>query len=151
VKEGDSLRAIAAQLLADEERYRDLFDLNVGTARLGQKGPVLQRPELIWPGLRLRLPADTPAAEAPPVAQEAPTPPPADPAAPQLDPTRAEHTRITRDDEPGGGIQAPLPVAVPTPTQSPWRRAHGSSHRADGRARSANDGAQRASARSFLA
>ena len=60
VKRGDSLRGIAALQLGDEERYRELFDLNVGVARVGETGPVLQRPELIWPGLQLRLPRDTP-------------------------------------------------------------------------------------------
>ena len=59
VKRGDSLRGIAALQLGDEERYRELFDLNVGVARVGEAGPVLQRPELIWPGLQLRLPRDT--------------------------------------------------------------------------------------------
>ena len=58
VKRGDSLRGIAALQLGDEERYRELFDLNVGVARVGETGPVLQRPELIWPGLQLRLPRD---------------------------------------------------------------------------------------------
>jgi nucleoid-associated protein YgaU/DNA-binding SARP family transcriptional activator len=114
VKQGDSLRAIAAQLLGDEERYRDLFDLNVGRARLGQKGPVLQRPELIWPGLRLRLPADTPMADAPPLAPEAPAAP-AEAPDPKLDGTPAETARVTRDDEPGGGIQPAVPIAAPTP------------------------------------
>jgi hypothetical protein len=47
-----------APLFADEERYVDLFELNVGTARVSARGPVLQEPDLIWPGLRLRLPSE---------------------------------------------------------------------------------------------
>src|SRR5689334_578512 len=49
---------IAADLLRAEERYRDLFDLNVGQASVGNGGPVLKRPDLIWPGLRLQLSRD---------------------------------------------------------------------------------------------
>jgi len=42
VQRGDTLRGIAARLLGDEERYRELFELNVGTARVGDHGTVLK-------------------------------------------------------------------------------------------------------------
>jgi nucleoid-associated protein YgaU len=58
VRRGDTLRGIAARLLDNEEKYVDLFELNVGSARVGDNGPVLRTPDLIWPGLRLRLPAE---------------------------------------------------------------------------------------------
>ena len=73
VQRGDTLRGIAARLLGDEERYRELFELNVGTARVGDHGTVLKHPDLIWPDLRLLLPAQTPdAAIEPPVAEPVP-------------------------------------------------------------------------------
>ena len=55
VKHGDTMRAIAADLLGDEERYRELFELNVGQATVGDGSPVLEHPELIWPGLGVRV------------------------------------------------------------------------------------------------
>lgn len=58
VEEGDTLRGIAARLLGDEARWRTIFDLNRGTARL-EDGRVLRDPDLIWPGLRLRVPTAT--------------------------------------------------------------------------------------------
>jgi len=57
VKPGDTLMGIAARILADEGRWRDLFELNKGAARLGTDR-TLSDPDLIWPGLRLRLPAE---------------------------------------------------------------------------------------------
>jgi LysM domain len=58
VRRGDTLRGIAGRLFGDEGRYLDLFELNVGSARVSDHGPVLRQPDLIWPGLRLRLPTD---------------------------------------------------------------------------------------------
>ena len=55
VEAGDSLSGIAARLLGAETRWPEIFELNRGVARL-EDGRVLQDPELIWPGLRLRLP-----------------------------------------------------------------------------------------------
>ncbi len=73
VQRGDTLRGIAARLLGDEERYSDLFELNVATARLGDHGAVLRNPDVIWPDLRLLLSAQTPdAAIEPPVAEPVP-------------------------------------------------------------------------------
>jgi LysM repeat protein len=56
VEEGDTMQGIAARLLGSDARWRTLFDANRGTARLD--GQVLTDPDLIWPGLRLKLPAD---------------------------------------------------------------------------------------------
>ena len=54
VREGDCLTSISAQLLGDEQRYPELFALNQGSD-MGN-GRVLSNPNLIWPGLHLRLP-----------------------------------------------------------------------------------------------
>src|ERR671939_358634 len=80
---------ISARVLGDEDRYVEIFDLNVGVARVNGSGPVLRDPNLIWPDLRLRIPSDDTTAEPPsppepapepspppPPAQEAPSPPP---------------------------------------------------------------------------
>jgi LysM repeat protein len=55
VQPGDSLSGIAAHLLGDERRWPELFDLNRGVAQLPD-GRILTNPQLVWPGLRLRLP-----------------------------------------------------------------------------------------------
>ncbi len=55
VRYGDTLRSIAAQFLADETRWPEIYELNKGKARLGD-GRVLSDPDLIWPGLELELP-----------------------------------------------------------------------------------------------
>jgi hypothetical protein len=117
VRRGDSLASISRRLLGDEEQWRELFELNK-SAQL-PNGWTLTRPQLIWPGLRLRLPpvepdaddaseADQPSEpEAPavpadealtPPADEATTPPPPSPS-----PTEVE----------------PSPTAVPQPTVAP--------------------------------
>jgi len=55
VAEGDTLQGIAARLLGNEERWGMLFEVNRSAAQLN--GHVLTDPDLIWPGLRLKLPA----------------------------------------------------------------------------------------------
>jgi LysM repeat protein len=77
VEAGDTLSGIAARILGDPDRWLDIFTLNVGVARLGDRGPVLVDQNIIWPGLRLQLPPDetVPTAEVP-SAESAPTPPP---------------------------------------------------------------------------
>jgi DNA-binding SARP family transcriptional activator/LysM repeat protein len=55
VEPGDTLQGIAARTLGDPEQWSTIFDLNRGTARLSD-GHTLMSPNLIWPGLRLRLP-----------------------------------------------------------------------------------------------
>src|SRR6185295_10303312 len=57
VEAGDTLSAIAARVLGDPERWTELFELNRDVATLDD-GHTLARPELIWPGLRLRLPSE---------------------------------------------------------------------------------------------
>lgn len=67
VRAGDCLSSISARLLGDEQRYPELFVLNQGTDMVG--GRVLTNPNLIWPGLRLRLP-EAPVTDAPPTDSE---------------------------------------------------------------------------------
>jgi len=55
VEEGDTLQGIAARLLGNEEKWGMLFEANRSAAQLN--GHVLTDPDLIWPGLRLKLPA----------------------------------------------------------------------------------------------
>ena len=70
VEAGDTLSAIAALVLGDDMRWRELFDLNHGASGPDGKHS-LTDPNVIWPGLRLRLPANVlPANE--PVRIEAP-------------------------------------------------------------------------------
>jgi LysM repeat protein/DNA-binding SARP family transcriptional activator len=57
VEAGDTLSEIAARVLGDPERWPELFELNRDVATLDD-GRTLVRPELIWPGLRLRLPSE---------------------------------------------------------------------------------------------
>jgi DNA-binding SARP family transcriptional activator/LysM repeat protein len=64
VRQGDTLSTIAARVLGDTERWPELFELNRAVATL-DNGRALAEPNLIWPGLRLRLPGDRePTAEA---------------------------------------------------------------------------------------
>ena len=63
VRAGDTLWDISARLLGDPERYRELFADNQGVA-LGD-GHVLTNPNLIWPGLHLRLPPEVAPDDAP--------------------------------------------------------------------------------------
>ena len=55
VQAGDTLRSIAARFLGDEMRWPEIFTLNHGTATLPD-GRTLTDPDLIWPGLRLKIP-----------------------------------------------------------------------------------------------
>ena len=59
VKSGDTLCGIAAEVLEDEARWSALFELNAGSAPVGEDGSVLTDPDLIWPGLSLRLPPES--------------------------------------------------------------------------------------------
>lgn len=114
VEPGDTLSGIAARLLAADTRWREIFELNQGLARL-EDGRVLRDPDLIWPGLRLRLPRETvgerqpqppePEASASAETLEVPapgTPAPAETAAATLDATNLD-----------GPVQEPAPgIAV---------------------------------------
>jgi hypothetical protein len=74
VRAGDTLWGISARLLGDGQRYREVFADNQG-AELGD-GHVLTNPNLIWPGLHLRLPSDLPPdADAEPAAAVSPAAP----------------------------------------------------------------------------
>ncbi|HEY1296989.1 MAG TPA: LysM peptidoglycan-binding domain-containing protein [Chloroflexota bacterium] len=86
VRAGDTLWGISARLLGDGKRYPELFADNQG-AELGD-GHVLINPNLIWPGLHLRLPSE-------------PEPHDAEPALPVPSEDSAEHTQPA----------SPLPVA----------------------------------------
>ncbi|HLG72490.1 MAG TPA: LysM peptidoglycan-binding domain-containing protein [Chloroflexota bacterium] len=74
VEPGDTLSGIAARLLGDESRWDEIFQLNDGVAR-ADGGRVLHRANMIWPGLRLKLPLSTTAAVAPPAPPPAAAPP----------------------------------------------------------------------------
>ena len=55
VAAGDTLSSVAAALLGDDAQWHDLFELNRGvTSPDGTH--TLTNPNVIWPGLRLRLP-----------------------------------------------------------------------------------------------
>src|SRR6266851_2456253 len=62
---GDTLSAIAAMVLGDDLRWRELFELNRAASSPDGKHS-LTDPNVIWPGLRLRLPDETAQSEAPP-------------------------------------------------------------------------------------
>ena len=81
VRQGDYLRQIAENLLGDRERYREIYDLN--------RDVIGSNPDLIHPGIVLRLPAgaSTPVGPVPPSpVTQRPVPPvvtpPSNPAAP---------------------------------------------------------------------
>ena len=80
VRAGDTLWGISARLLGDGKRYPELFADNQG-AELGD-GHVLINPNLIWPGLHLRLPAEP----KPDAAAEPTTPVPSDESADDTQP-----------------------------------------------------------------
>ncbi|HVA23490.1 MAG TPA: LysM peptidoglycan-binding domain-containing protein, partial [Chloroflexota bacterium] len=69
VETGDTLSGIAARLLGDEAKWPEIFQLNAGKASVKGRG-VLTDPDVIWPGLRLELPAG--AVVTPPEPQPAP-------------------------------------------------------------------------------
>ncbi len=57
VQPGDTLSAIAAMVLGDDSRWRELFDLNRDASSPDGRHS-LTDPNVIWPGLRLRLPSN---------------------------------------------------------------------------------------------
>ena len=80
VQPGDSLSSIAGSVLGNSARWQELFDLNSGSAT-PDGAHALADPDVIWPGLRLRLPgspdstpvADSHAATPDPDADPTPT------------------------------------------------------------------------------
>lgn len=125
VEEGDTLRGIAARLLGSEARWTALFDLNRGTSAVD--GHVLTDPDLIWPGLHLRVPSSTgghggPAA---PSRSGRPKPPRRRPVStPRPTPVRATPTAVppspTREPTVAPATPIPIPTAV-----APENPAHG--------------------------
>src|SRR5258707_2084536 len=57
VQPGDTLSAIAAMVLGDDSRWRELFDLNRDASSPDGRHS-LSHPNVIWPGLSLRLPSN---------------------------------------------------------------------------------------------
>ena len=135
VEKGDTLRGIAARLLGDESAWPAIFEANRDRARLGD-GRTLSDPDLIWPGLRLRVPFPTqggvpePPIPAPATPAEAPPAPPTPPhSAPPIavDPTPATPgptpeptpppTSPTPASTPVAPSSTPLPTVVPSPPE----------------------------------
>src|SRR5207302_3715568 len=56
VQPGDTLSAVAAAVMGDDTHWRELFELNQGALSPDGRHS-LSNPNVIWPGLRLRLPA----------------------------------------------------------------------------------------------
>lgn len=116
VEEGDTLQGIAARLLGNADRWQSLFATNRGTAELD--GHILTDPDIIWPGLRLKLPSapsQTATAQHPPATEHAGSSngskAPRKPPRRRLSPTPVEST-------PTPIPPSPLPrptVVVPTP------------------------------------
>jgi len=121
VEEGDTLQGIAARLLGNEEKWRTLFEANRSAAQLN--GHVLTDPDLIWPGLRLKLPAAelhlTP--PHPSAAGHHPGPgtanPPKNPPRRRLSPVPVEPTPTTLPPSPTPRPDAP--TSTPTASKSP--------------------------------
>ncbi len=128
---GDTLGNIAARILGDESRWREIFELNRGVARL-EDGRTLTDPNLIWPGLSLRLPPESavlptssPAADPPetvPAGEPVANPPvaaPADePAAAQPAP-EPDQSPTTITHEPETPPASPPPALLPSRTPAP--------------------------------
>jgi hypothetical protein len=124
VQAGDTLSGISARFLGNPTRCDEIFQSNRG----GQApdGHVLLDPDLIWPGLRLRLPLDD-AVE--PAADSAPTPPPAmvPRAAAEPEPDRQDHG-LAEEKTPTPRVSptavattalTPAPVATAATAQAP--------------------------------
>jgi hypothetical protein len=135
VQPGDTLIGITARL--GHADWHEIFRLNVGVARLGERGPVLTDPNIIWPGLRLLLPSDSTTSE--PAPDEPPTevtPAPAAAVAPMpavepdrqdqsapavtpvasVSPTAAATSALTSAPAP---VETVLPTQVAPPTMQP--------------------------------
>lgn len=93
---GDTLSAIAAMVLGDDLRWRELFELNRDASSPDGEHS-LTDPNVIWPGLRLRLPVEITQTDAPPeiavaelvAATTAPSETPSTVAAPEAAPAEA--------------------------------------------------------------
>lgn len=113
---GDTLWDIAARRLGDPLRWPEIFALNRGVARQPQYGWTLTNPNLIWPGLPLRLPVEAaPAPTEAPLPMTGPLPELSVPRAPAPKPVVTETAAPTP--------QAHTPPA-PTPVAIEIGRAH---------------------------
>jgi len=120
VQSGDTLSEIGARLLGDPERWGEIFQLNRGAQ--APDGHVLLDPNIIWAGLKLRLPLDgppAPTAAPEPPAESAPAPPPAVIPETVVEPGRQDHSppreAPARDVSP---TIAPTPAPTPTPQET---------------------------------
>ena len=120
VEKGDTLWGIAARFLGDPLRCTEIFDLNQGVAH-PKTGWRLTNPNLIWPGLRLKLPAATETAPSPAdpaqVAQKTPVEA-APPVAPRAEPP-ATVVAPTPPIAPTVALPTSIPTITATPTQVP--------------------------------
>lgn len=136
VRAGDTLSGISARLLGDAQRYSELFADNQGV-ELGD-GHVLTNPNLIWPGLHLRLPLEAPHEEAvePPHAAEPAPPSPTSGPATSTTPTPIAPESIGQATSTGAGggntvdttfdgHVEPTPAVLPPPVELPVRAAPG--------------------------
>jgi nucleoid-associated protein YgaU/two-component SAPR family response regulator len=131
VKPGDTLSAVAGRLTSDESRWAELFELNRGTITADGRH-VLADANVIWPGLRLRVPPDADPPEVdpshttlPPASDDAepPTGPHTDGPAPDLVAARApvetEMPRVPLDND--GPLVAPEAEDAPPLLRTPHR------------------------------
>jgi DNA-binding SARP family transcriptional activator/LysM repeat protein len=119
VKNGDTLRAIAARYYGDERRWPEIFRANEGLAKLPD-GRVLTKPDLIWPGLALTIPGVAPVKPVGPPSVSLPAHAPAPPAvpAPAIAPPPVPGPAHVVTHPPLAATAAaptPAPIAVKTP------------------------------------
>ena len=118
VQRGDTLSGICARFMGDPNKWPVIFEMNHRTR--APDGHVLVDPNIIWPGLRLRLPLDGPVADQPAAVQPAEDPgPPAPPVvAPTMavEPDRRDESAAARPSAPDDSSSAELAETPPTPT-----------------------------------
>lgn len=115
VAPGDTLASIAADQLGDASRVSELFELNRGTTHNGKK---LRDPDLIWPGMTLRMPEAANVEPTPEVATENVTSPPVTvptPSAPSIPPELA----LSDEDGPEQAVTSTTAVAPPVVERAP--------------------------------
>lgn len=133
VKTGDTLASIAEYVLGNSDRWPEIFELNRGKAAL-PNGEVLTDPDLIWPGLELRLPIpdEEPVIVPDPVEQDL-LPPPLEEFVPPIPDTSNDPPLDASDStstpspstpregivvsSPESGMSSPTPTVVPTPSR----------------------------------
>jgi nucleoid-associated protein YgaU len=115
VQRGDTLSEISARLLGDPNQWRDIFEMNRGTR--APSGHVLVDPNIIWPGLRLRLPlgADVSPPEEPPAGTD-PAPAAAVPPSVADQPDRRQIAMPTPSPVPPAAAATEQQLSAPTPT-----------------------------------